>query len=91
MVLISYDISDNKKRAIFSKYLKKFGNRLQFSVFQIENSNRVLNNIISDIENVFSKNFDEADSVLILKLSSSCKVLRFGYAAHEDSELLIVK
>lgn len=91
MVLISYDISDNKKRAEFSKYLEKFGYRLQYSVFKIENSNRILNNIIDEISNYFSKKFDDEDSIYIFKMTDACNVIKFGYAKNEDSDLLIVK
>ncbi len=90
MVLISYDISSNKKRAKFSKYIQKFGKRLQYSVYEIENSEKILNNIVSDINNKFIKSFDEQDSVYIFKMSSSCQVLKYGYAIHEDEDLLIV-
>ena len=90
MVLVSYDISNNKKRAKFSKYIQKFGERLQYSVYQIENSERILENIIADLNNHFLKTFDESDSVYIFKLSASCEVFKYGYAKHEDDELLIV-
>ena len=50
MIIISYDISDNKKRTKFAKYLSKFGYRLQYSVFQIENSERILNNYAPNTE-----------------------------------------
>lgn len=91
MVIISYDISNDKKRNRFSKYIKKFGHRLQYSVYEIENSERVLKNIVTDINNKYSKAFDQTDSVYIFQLSSSCKVQKFGYAANEDATLLIVK
>ena len=91
MVLISYDISDNKKRNRFAKYLKKFGSRLQYSVFEIHNSNRVLTNIVEDIKNIFSKEFDNADSIYIFKMSASCETIKFGYATNEDEDLLIIK
>ncbi len=91
MIILSYDISDNKKRTRFNKYIRRFGHRLQFSVYEIENSNRILNNIITDIHNKFSKEFDETDSVYIFKLSASCEVLKYGYAAHEDEPLLLVR
>ena len=42
MLIISYDISDDKLRAKFSKYLSKFGGRLQYSVFEIRNNEKVL-------------------------------------------------
>lgn len=90
MVLISYDISNTKKRTKFSKYIQKFGYRLQYSVYQIENSDKILNNIITEIKNKFMKEFDQSDSVYIFKLSSSCETIKFGYAKNEDDTLLIV-
>ncbi len=90
MVIISYDISDTKKRTRFSKYIKRFGVRLQYSVYQIDNSERILNNIVTDINNKFMKEFDQSDSVYIFKLSNSCQVLKFGYAKNEDDTLIIV-
>lgn len=90
MILISYDISDDKKRTKFSKYLSKFGHRLQFSVFEIDNSERVLNNIINDLNNRFSKNFNETDSIYIFKLSENCDIIRYGYAKHEEKDVIVV-
>ncbi len=90
MIIISYDISNDKKRAKFSKYIRRFGHMLQYSVYEIENSERILNNIISDINNKFIKYFDQTDSVYIFQLSSSCKIHKFGFAKNEDEELLIV-
>lgn len=51
MIIISYDISDDRKRSKFSKYIKHFGHMLQYSVYEIDNSERILNNIIADINN----------------------------------------
>ncbi len=90
MVIISYDISDNKKRARFNKYIRRFGHRLQYSVYEIDNSEKILNNIITDINNKFLKVFDQTDTVYIFKLSTSCVVQKFGYAKNEDTELLIL-
>lgn len=90
MVLISYDISNDKLRTRFSKYLEKFGHRIQYSVFEIDNSEKLLNNIICDIENSFSKRFQETDSVYVFKLSSSCETRRYGYAKHEEEDIIIL-
>lgn len=90
MILISYDISNNKKRTKFAKYLSKFGHRLQYSVFEIENSERILNNITADLNNKYLKTFDETDSVYIFRLSTSCQITRYGYAKHEESDIMIV-
>ena len=91
MVLVSYDISNTKKRSKFNKYIRKFGHMLQYSVYEIENSEKILNNIIADINNKFIRTFDETDSVYIFKLNDACETLKFGYARHEDETLLIVK
>ena len=91
MIIVSYDISDDKKRNRFNRYIRRFGHRLQFSVYEIDNSERILNNIITDIENKYSKVFDQTDSIYIFQLSSSCKTIKYGYARNEDSDLIIVK
>lgn len=91
LIIISYDISDTKKRAKFSKYIKRFGHRLQYSVYEIDNSERILHNIVVDINNKFAPDFDQSDSVYIFQLSSSCKVQKFGYARNEDDSVIIVE
>lgn len=90
MIIISYDIANDKKRNQFYKYLKKFGRRLQYSVFQINNSERILEIIKHDIVNKFKKEFDDSDSVYIFKIDES-KIDRYGYAENETKEYIIVK
>lgn len=90
MVLVSYDISDNKLRTKFNKFIRKFGGRLQFSLYEIENSPAILENIVSEIRNNFATKFSEEDSVMIITLSSSCIIETYGYARHNDEELIIV-
>ena len=90
MLIVSYDISDDKLRGRFSKFLCKFGCRVQYSVFQIRNSERILNNIISEVEGTFSRHFTQADSVIIFILSKNCKELKFGYAKNDDEGLIFV-
>lgn len=91
MIIISYDIANDKKRAKFNRYIRKFGHMLQYSVYQIENSDRILSNIVTDLNNKWFKQFDQTDSVYIFQLSETCKIQKFGYAKNEDSELLIVE
>lgn len=90
MIVVSYDISDDKLRTKFSKYLSKFGHRLQYSVFEIDNRKRIVDNIVTDIKNRFEKCFTQQDSVIIFKLSSSCEVLRFGYAKNDEKDFFII-
>ena len=89
MVIISYDISDDKLRTKFSKYLSRFGHRLQYSVFEIDNSTRILNNIITDLKNKYERAFSQSDSVIIFKMSSSCEIIRYGYAKNEKDFIII--
>ena len=90
MLIVSYDISDNKTRTRFSKFLSKFGHRLQYSVFKVKNSQRVLNNIVAEINGVFAKQFIETDSVMIFSLSKQCKVFSYGYAKNEEKDFILV-
>jgi len=90
MLIVSYDITDDKLRNKFSNFLKKFGFRLQYSVFQVKNSTRILNNIAAEISTSFGKKFEQTDSVIIFQLSKQCKKICFGYAANDDDELIIV-
>lgn len=90
MIIISYDISNDKKRAKFNRYIRKFGHMLQYSVYEIENSERILKNIVTDINNKWLKQFDQTDSVYIFRMSSSCQIEKYGYARNNDADLLIV-
>lgn len=90
MLLISYDISNDRIRTKFAKFLLKFGFRLQFSVFEIHNSDAVLSNIINEIQNVYMKLFTEEDSVIIFELSATCKKTCYGYAKNEETDVFVV-
>lgn len=90
MIIVSYDIADDKLRLKFSKFLSKYGHRIQYSVFEIDNSERILNNIMCEIENTFTQKFTQADSVYIFHMSKRCEVKRFGYAKNEESTLVVI-
>ena len=90
MLLVSYDISDDKLRTRFSKFLSKFGYRLQYSLFEIRNSDRVLDNITLGIESYYGKKFEQTDSVMIIKLSKTCEITKYGYAKNADEDLIIL-
>ena len=90
MILISYDIKDDKLRTKFSKYIKKYGYRVQYSVFEITNSKRILDNIMSEIKSNFEKKFSQSDSVIIIETSENCKITKFGYAKNDEDDIIIV-
>jgi CRISPR-associated protein Cas2 len=90
MIVVSYDIANNKKRTRFAKYLTRFGHRIQYSVFEIDNSQKILHNIIVDLNNNFNKRFDQTDSVYIFEMTPTCKITRYGYAKNEENDLTII-
>lgn len=90
MILVSYDIRNDKLRAKFAKFILKFGERKQYSVYEIKNSQRILSLIRSELDFNFAKKFGEEDSVLIIETSKTCKISRYGFAKHDDSDIIVV-
>lgn len=85
MIIVSYDFSNDKKRSKFAKYLKKYGRRMQYSVFSIHNSQRIQRNILIEIEKKYKKIFSKTDSIVLFPICESCKskVIRYGCAKHD--------
>lgn len=91
MFIVTYDFASDRRRTKFSNFLKQFGRRIQYSVFEIRNSKRVLNNIQTEVEAVYEPHFTKEDGILILSLCESCKkkVKRYGYASNEEEEVVV--
>lgn len=86
MIIVSYDIADNKMRARFSKMLKSNGAiRLQYSVYEVRNTKRIVDNIVAKIE-AYSKHFTADDSVVIFEAASD-KLVKYGNAIHRDQQI----
>ena len=87
MIIVSYDIKDDKKRMKFAKMLRSNGAiRLQFSVYEVNNTQRIIDNIKVNIVEKFSKLFTGADSVMIFD-APNAKVLKYGNAIHRDVDV----
>lgn len=88
MIIVSYDIKDDKIRTNFAKMLRSQGAiRLQFSVYEVNNTQRVIDNIKLNIVHKFSKLFTGADSVMIFD-APNAKVEKFGNAIHRDQDVV---
>lgn len=88
MLVISYDIKDDKLRTQFSKMLTRNGAvRLQYSVYEVNNTDRVLNNLRVMIEDMFAKQFDGDDSVIIFEVTA-VKLKKYGNAIHRDVDIV---
>ncbi len=90
MLYISYDFTDNKQRAKFAKLLNKYGIKKQYSVYMLKNSERLLENILVEIEKNFAPKFKKSDSIIIIPISPADekKIIKYGYSANDDEEIL---
>ena len=90
MILISYDITDDKLRSDFSKFIEQYGERIQYSVYRIKNSKRIISNIMLEIDLRFETRFEKTDSIYIFTLCSRCEnnVVKYGKAVYEDEEVV---
>lgn len=87
MIVISYDIADDKLRTRFSKLLTKNGAiRLQFSVYELNNTNRIIDNLKLKIEK-FATQFSGSDSVIIFDVNPS-SMIKYGNAIHRDTDIV---
>ncbi|MEY5042466.1 MAG: CRISPR-associated endonuclease Cas2 [Bacteroidota bacterium] len=89
VIIITYDITNNKTRTRFSKFLEKYGVRVQFSVFEIQNSKRILDIVQSQIEQKFKKQFEPGDSIYLFKANHDDTV-RYGSAGLIDKDLIFI-
>ncbi|PIP56082.1 CRISPR-associated endonuclease Cas2 [candidate division WWE3 bacterium CG22_combo_CG10-13_8_21_14_all_39_12] len=92
MIIVSYDFSDDKRRAKFAKFLERFGSRIQYSVFRIKNSKRVLDTIVAEVDNEYKNQFEGTDSVVIFRVCEGCmnNIKRYGSAAYEDDDVVFL-
>ncbi|PIN99796.1 CRISPR-associated endonuclease Cas2 [archaeon CG10_big_fil_rev_8_21_14_0_10_43_11] len=89
MMILTYDIQEDHLRTEFSKFILSYGRRLQYSVYEIRNSKRILDIVQEEIKNRFEKRFSQGDSVLIFKITAENQILRFGYAKNEETDLIM--
>lgn len=92
MLIVSYDIHNDKLRTKFAKLLQRYGRRLQLSVWELKNSDRVMSIILSEIAQRFQDRFEKSDSILIFDVCRGCqkKIVRYGYAVHEEEEIVFI-
>lgn len=74
LVLIIYDIFDNKRRLKLSNFLKGYGNRIQLSAFECYVTNSIYNKLVDNIPKYISS----IDLVKIYKLHGSTLIKTFG-------------
>lgn len=86
MLVISYDIADNRLRNHFSKMLTKSGAiRLQYSVYEFNNTKRLINNLQIQIQEKYMPRFSGGDSVMIFDCNNN-DIIKYGNAIHRDKD-----
>ncbi len=90
MIILVYDIQDDKLRTKFSKFLERYGKRIQYSVFEIKNSQRILDIVKTEIKMIFEKKFSQTDSVIIFDIRKIKEIIKFGNAKNDEADLLSV-
>lgn len=90
-ILISYDIPDDKRRAKLAKRLLNYGDRVQYSVFECNLTDKQLRQLRNEIAKVIK---EAEDSVRIYRLCGGCvaQIVALGQAPPpgEDPEVYIV-
>lgn len=89
-VIVSYDLSDTKRRTRLAKILKNYCRRMQYSVFEGELTAHQLEDLIRHIQTVIKQ---KEDSVRIYRICSACKekTVIFGPGdLYRDPEVIII-
>lgn len=87
MLFVSYDIADDKLRNRFSRMLTKNGAiRLQYSVYELNNTKRVMDNLMAKID-YYAKMFSGADSVIVFDVAN-VNLKKYGNAIHRDENVV---
>lgn len=86
LVLVIYDITDNKRRTAFVKLLEGYGVRVQKSAFEMIIDKNGYNKLIAEIP---AKITDE-DNIRIYKLKINGEIVSWGSPLSEPQEVIIV-
>lgn len=87
LILIIYDIIDNKRRTKMVKLLESYGTRVQRSAFEALINRSQYSKIIEGIK----KTISNEDNVRIYRLNSSNEVLLLGesYSVYEEEVIIV--
>ncbi len=90
LVMISYDIVEDKKRLKLMKFLKDYGERVQKSVFECNLTQRDYQKVKSGVEEIID---DKKDRVRYYRICKGCaeKVEISGWGeVKEDEEFVVI-
>ena len=88
--IVAYDIKDDKRRNRVAKTVKDYGTRVQYSVFECNLEDKILERMKDRLCSVIDK---DDDNIRIYKLCNSCRgaIQIFGSGkVTEDEDIYIV-
>ena len=83
LVLVIYDVSDNKKREKLVKCLKSYGVRVQKSSFECLLSKKLYKKMVKESNKIIDK---KTDSLRIYKMNNENKILNYGIGKNIDKD-----
>lgn len=86
LILVIYDIINNKRRLKFSKFLELYGVRVQKSAFEMIITIKQYNDMISKIPYYIS----DEDNVRVYKLKVEGEVISWGSGLQSAEEVIII-
>lgn len=86
IILIIYDITDDKYRRNLVKILSSFGLRVQKSAFEARLDKRQYNKLLSKIE----KFYRDSDNIMIYRLQEYEEVRVYGTEDYSAEEVIVI-
>lgn len=77
-VVVSYDISDNKRRSKIAKIMEGYGYRVQYSVFECELDRKKLAELMQRLRPLVNKKAEESIRIYPLSAESEKKLKVIG-------------
>ncbi len=68
--LVCYDIADNRRLSKIAKVLEKYGHRVQYSFFEVDTSDSMLETILDDIKELMEM---KEDKLYVYPICTVCK------------------
>ena len=89
-VIFAYDVADNRQRYRVCKALERYGQRIQYSVFEVYIRLKELYKLVDELNKLID---NKADRLLVIRLCPGCHagVGRYGdTATYEPMDTLII-
>lgn len=86
LVLVIYDITDNKRRYKFVRFIERYGQRVQKSAFELILDSRQYRKLLKEITAVI----DPQDNIRVYKLPLSGEVTAWGGKFTDEEEVIII-